>query len=295
MTTQTRLQLSVLTFALIFMVGALPAFAQTTDSQHADHQQHQQTDKGDVQSQLHALQEKVAKLEAALRQQHSAMSGGKKMSMGMEDGMGMKKKMGMGKMSGMKMDGDKKGMGGMGMGGMGMGGMSSGGKGMMGKDDGMSMGMMGKGKGMGMMSKGMMMMGKMKSMGDMEMPSSLPGFPGASHIYHIGADSFFLDHAEHITLTAAQQSSLNKIKEKAMLKQAEFDRQIEAAEQEVWVLTSSDSPDAKQIEDKISEVAKIQADQRIAYIRAVGEAAQMLTREQRNSLTGQNNVEKAEK
>ena len=33
----------------------------------------------------------------------------------------------------------------------------------------------------------------------MSMPSALPGFPGQSHLYHIGATGFFLDHPEHIT------------------------------------------------------------------------------------------------
>lgn len=266
-----------------------PAFAQSTDQKHADHDQHQQSDKPDMQVQLRALQEKVAKLEAALKQKHAAMAMDGKAEMGMKGGMGM----GMQKMAGMKKD-DKSGMkmdkmsGGMQKGGgdnMKMAAKSGGGMGMMGENKGM---------GMGMMSKGMQMMGKMKSMGDMEMPSSLPGFPGASHIYHIGADSFFLDHAEHITLTVEQQLTLNKCKEDAMLKQADFDRQIEAAEQEVWVLTSSDSPDAKKIEDKISEVAKIQADQRIAYIRAVGDAAKTLTDQQRGALTGATNNEGAE-
>lgn len=270
-----RLSLLAIGFFAMLAVSS-SAFAQSNDQKHADHDQHQQSDKPDLQVQLHALQEKVAKLEAALKQKHSAMAMDGKMEMGMKGGMGMDKMSDMKDMKMDKMSGDGGGMQ-MGGGKMGMSGMSGGGMGMMGKNNGMKM---------GMMSKGMQMMGKMKSMGDMEMPSTLPGFPGASHIYHIGANSFFLDHAEHITLTTEQQSALNKIKEVAMLKQADFDRQIEAAEQEVWVLTSSDSPEAKKIEDKISEVAKLQADQRIAYIRAVGEAAKTLTDEQRDALTG---------
>ena len=47
--------------------------------------------------------------------------------------------------------------------------------------------------------------------------SALPGFPGASHLYHIGATGFFLDHPEHITLSADQQVALNKIKDQALL------------------------------------------------------------------------------
>jgi len=170
-------------------------------------------------------------------------------------GMGMKKKAGMGmkKMGGMEMK--KKA-------GMGMGPMS--------------------GQGM----SGMAMMGQMKGMGQMQMPSALPGFAGASHIYHIGATSFFLDHSQHITLGQEQQIKLQKIKEKVLLGQATFDRWISQAEQELWVLTSSDRPDAAKIETKIREIGKLGADKRIAYIRAVGEAARVLTDEQRETLVG---------
>jgi hypothetical protein len=36
----------------------------------------------------------------------------------------------------------------------------------------------------------------------MTMPSALPGFAGASHLYHVGANGFFLDHADKIRLSA---------------------------------------------------------------------------------------------
>ena len=39
--------------------------------------------------------------------------------------------------------------------------------------------------------------------------SALPGFLGASHLYHIGATGFFLDHPQHIALTLEQQAGLN--------------------------------------------------------------------------------------
>jgi hypothetical protein len=53
----------------------------------------------------------------------------------------------------------------------------------------------------------------MGGMTNMAPQSALPGFPAASHIYHIGATGFFLDHAQHINLSAEQQVQLNKIKE----------------------------------------------------------------------------------
>ncbi|VAX41486.1 hypothetical protein MNBD_PLANCTO02-3172, partial [hydrothermal vent metagenome] len=215
-----------------------------------------------------ALQTKVRKLESSLQQKQKMSSPAMPMSNKKQGGM----KMG----SGMKM---KKKMMGMGMPGMKkkpmMGGMSAQGKPAMGR---MGMGLMG--------GKGMSMMGKMKGMGAMKMPSSLPGFPGASHIYHIGATSFFLDHPQHITLTKEQQIKLNAIKEKTLLEQATSNRFISQGEQELWVLTSSDTPNASKIEAKIQKIAKLSSSKRIAYIRAVGKAAKILTNEQRQRLVG---------
>ncbi len=203
-------------------------------------------------AQIRDLQTKVAKLETALKQKHDGKMGSDMQSGSMKGmmGKGMEKKVGMGMaaMSGQRMSG--------------MGMMS---------DRGMS---------------GMAMMGQMKGMGQMQMPSALPGFAGASHIYHIGATSFFLDHSQHITLTQEQQVKLNQIKEKVLLGQATFDRWISQAEQELWVLTSSNAPVAAKIETKIREIEKLRSDKRIAYIRSVGEAARVLTGEQRQTLVG---------
>ena len=80
--------------------------------------------------------------------------------------------------------------------------------------------------------------------------------------------------------------SLNKIQEQTLLSKSATDRQIEQAEQELAILTSSDQPDLKKIENKIREIAKLGADERIAFIKAVGEAAKLLTDDQRKVLTG---------
>ena len=183
------------------------------------------------------------------------------------------------------------GMGGMGMGmmqsemgGMGGGampaaapaaGMSGGGMGMMAMDKMEMAGMMG-------------MMGGMSGKGgsSMAMPSALPGFPGASHLYHIGATGFFLDHPQHITLSTAQQKALNQIKERAALEKSSADRQVQEAEQQLWKLTAADQPDAPQIETKVRDVEKLRSDERLGFIRAVGEAAKALTEEQRMALVG---------
>jgi Spy/CpxP family protein refolding chaperone len=120
----------------------------------------------------------------------------------------------------------------------------------------------------------------------MAMPSALPGFPGASHLYHIGATGFFLDHPQHIALTTQQQAALNNAKEKALLAKSTTDRAVEQAEQELWMLTAADQPDAAKIEAKLAEIGKLHGDERLAFIRAVGDASKILTDEQRKILTG---------
>ena len=156
----------------------------------------------------------------------------------------------------------------------------------MGPMAGMVRGGMGSGK---MKMESMMGMSSMMGMPpapEMVASAALPGFPGASHLYHVGADDFFLNHAAHITLTIQQQSTLNAIKEKAVSEKAGTQLKIDAAEQELWVLTASDQPDVAKIEAKLQEVDKLRGDQRLAFIRAVGEAAKVLTDGQRQSLLG---------
>jgi Spy/CpxP family protein refolding chaperone len=183
---------------------------------------------------------------------------------------------------------------------MGVGKMEGGAAGMGMTDDVMGQGGMGSGQKVGPMDDDEMMgmgaMGKAKSRGmvKMRMSSSLPGFPGASHLYHIGAEGFFLNHDVHISLTADQHQKLERIKEKAMLDGASCGRNIDKAEQDLWELTASDTPDAAAIEGKLREVEKLRGDQRLAFIRAVGEAASQLTEEQRHVLVGANHTAKSE-
>ena len=181
-----------------------------------------------------------------------------------------------------------------GMPGMGSsaGGGSGGGTGEM-KDDAMG-GMGGKKMAMPMMDDDMDMMGMMGmgSMGGgkgkkMKMAAALPGFPGMSHLYHIGATDFFLDHPEHITLSVEQTTKLGQTKQKATTAKASAQRKVEEAEQQLWELTGADAPDAAQIEAKLREAEKLRGDQRMGFIRAVGEAAQALTDDQRKILLGQ--------
>lgn len=257
-------------FTLNFMVASLLVSgyaAQAQSDKTADHKKHLPKSAAKdmtMSDQLAELRAMMARLQARLDQGHQTKSthsssdvGGmnRKSSSAMQ---GMGKMSGMGSMSGMKMKNmmsPKNGMGSMKQ--MGMDGMKK-------------MGMMGK-----------MKMGSMATT-----PSALPGFPGASHLYHIGATGFFLDHPDHITLTTDQQIVLNKAKEKSILEQAAIERDIEQAEQELWVLTSTDQPDAQKIEAKVRAIEKLKGDQRLAFIRTVGEAAKALTSEQQKVLVG---------
>ena len=134
---------------------------------------------------------------------------------------------------------------------------------------------------------GMMGESEMRDATALEMPqSTLPGFPGASHLYHIGSTGFFLDHPEHIALSAEQSAALNRAKQRAVLLNSKSEIAISHAEHELWTLTASDQPDAAKIQIKVREISTLNADARLAFIRAVGDASKVLTDEQRKRLTG---------
>jgi Spy/CpxP family protein refolding chaperone len=248
-----------------------------------------------VTDQLAELRAKVQRLETALQQQSGSSSGAMPMQGGMAG------------MSGMGAPGAMKpasGMGGMGgdasppAGGMGMMEKMMGGMGGGAPAAGAPMGGVAPSGGMGMMDMEKMemagMMGMMGGMGGMSgnggsgmtMPSALPGFPGASHLYHVGATGFFLDHPQHIALSTEQQMRLNQIKEQAALDKASASRSVQEAEQDLWTLTAADQPDNAQIEAKVAEIEKLKGDARLRFIGAIGTAAKILNDEQRRSLTG---------
>lgn len=133
---------------------------------------------------------------------------------------------------------------------------------------------------------GMGAMGAAPGAGSMAMPSALPGFPGASHLYHVGATGFFLDYADKLGLSMDQSTALNGIKQRALLDQSSNQRKVDEAEQALWMLTAADQPDAASIEAKIREIEKLNSDERISFIRAVGEAAKKLSAEQQKMVLG---------
>ena len=126
----------------------------------------------------------------------------------------------------------------------------------------------------------------MQAMGRVKDLTGGKGTEVAPRLFHAGAEDFFLDHAQHLTLSTEQQKKLNQIKEQALLDKASANRKIQEAEQQLWKSTSTDRPDAEEIQTKVRQVEKLRADQRLAFIRSVGEAAKVLTEEQTKSLLG---------
>lgn len=130
-------------------------------------------------------------------------------------------------------------------------------------------------------------MGKAPGAGTtMAMPSALPGFPGASHIYHVGAGGFFLEYADKLGLSVEQTTALNGIKQRSLLEQSAAQRKVDEAEQALWMVTAADQPDIAAIEEKVQEIEKLKSGARIAFVRGVGEAAKILTVEQRKIVLG---------
>ena len=117
------------------------------------------------------------------------------------------------------------------------------------------------------------------------LPPALPSASGSSpadtahHLYHLGAVSFFFDR-EELSLTPEQRAMLSAIRETAMLGYATAQREIDQAEQDLWTLTSVPRPGAGGVEAKLTEIARLSTQQRMNYIRAVGQAVAHLTHAQ---------------
>lgn len=307
---KSRIMAPLLGALILTGVYSGPIRAQAPDP-HAQQGANQPADNQALTDQIQQLREQVSRLQQTIQQQGAQRKtsgarqrmqmGSQTAQQGMQNGGG-----GMGEMGAMPMGemgemGEMSSMPGGGQQGMGMDQMKQGmAAGMDMMKEGMSMGMdmMKEGMAMGMdqMKQGMSMpdnmsgmaaMGNMKAAPRVARQSGLPGFPGASHLYHIGATGFFLDHPQHITLTTEQRTRLTQIQQKALLEKATAQRKIEEAEQQLFTLTGADQPDQARIDAKVQEIANLNTQQRLAYIRTVGEAARVLTAEQQRQLLGQ--------
>lgn len=116
---------------------------------------------------------------------------------------------------------------------------------------------------------------------------SLPSAMGAPHIYHLGADTFFLDRESAIGLTSEQKKKLTSLKESAAASYATTQRKIDQGEQDLWVLSSSEAPDITKIETKIGENARLTGQQRMDFIRSIGKAVGVLSDAQRKAVASQ--------
>ena len=268
----------VLSACVLLLAGAVTSFSQVpmaTMAQPAPtntgSQNRQLTD------QIAEMRHQVLRLQIALEQSGnsnrpnaaSGMPTGAGKSMGMMDEMG-------GMKSGMKDNPDE-------MAGM----VAGGGNNMVAPAKGMGMCCMG---GMGASpsaTAGMSSAPSPPGMPGTSSPSSaMAGQAGVSHLLHIGSTGFFLNHPQHITLTADQKSGLNLLKEKARLDQALEQRKIDRSEQELYNVTGADQLDNSKIQAKVGEIEKLRGEQRMSFIRAVGEASNLLTHDQHQALLG---------
>ena len=137
-------------------------------------------------------------------------------------------------------------------------------------------------------------MGKKKMMGRKMVNASnkatlvnLPAFPGYKHIYHSGANGFFLDKTSLITLSETQQQQLRVLQNSWQSTNQNFEKKINQAEQSLWLLTAEDRPNIAKIKSKIDQVSQLQAKQRLHFIQKVGEAATLLNEQQQKILAAQ--------
>jgi Spy/CpxP family protein refolding chaperone len=285
---------SLLGTAALLFCSAIPSFAQTPMAMPQQATAGAGDQNRQLADQVADLRAQVARLQAA----QTTGTGGRKVAAPAKMGAGgMGRGMAMGEMA-MPMPKDQGEMGSMPAGGgmpimddkSEMGTMPSGaGKGNMAAAPAMGMCCMGD-KG-GMAAGGSAGMGAGATggggMAGMNAPASAtPGQAGASHIYHIGSAGFFLNHSQHITLTSDQRSTLNRLKEKAMLDKASEERRIDQGEQELYALTGADQPDNGKIQAKIGEIERMRGEQRMSFIMTVGEATKVLSPEQRQALLG---------
>ena len=134
------------------------------------------------------------------------------------------------------------------------------------------------------------MLGQPPMAGGSGASGGLPAAMGAPHIYHLGADTFFLDQASAIGLTSEQQKRLTALKENASIAYVTTQRKIEQGEQDLWVLSSAEVPDVVRIETKIGDIARLTGQQRMEFIRTVGKAVGVLSDAQRKAVATRANA-----
>lgn len=110
--------------------------------------------------------------------------------------------------------------------------------------------------------------------------------PEASHLLHLGVPRFFTDYRRRLGLSDEQLETLRQSQRTALAKWTEHQSAIDAFEVRVWVLTGDPDYEERELEKVLASMTETRGAQRMAYIRAVRDAARVLTPEQRLLLTG---------
>ncbi len=110
--------------------------------------------------------------------------------------------------------------------------------------------------------------------------------PEASHLLHLGVPRFYRDYRRRLQLSADQVKALKTTQEAALAAWYSQQEKIDNLELQVWVLTGDPTFRDEQLVGLLQDLESARASQRLDYIRAVRDAAGMLTSEQQRRLRG---------
>ncbi len=125
-------------------------------------------------------------------------------------------------------------------------------------------------------------------MGDCPVGQTAPsqGLPKAAHLLHLGVAGFFLDTRIRPQLSADQRARLRGLRDASRDGWTAQESELGALEVQLWQLTGAVEPPLPLIESKVAEIERLRASQRMAFIRAVLEASEVLDEAQSELLVG---------
>lgn len=123
--------------------------------------------------------------------------------------------------------------------------------------------------------------------GDGSHPEALPQ---GTHLLHLGVQEFYLNHRVHLALTPAQRDSLRRQRTEARRRWEDHEGRIADLEIRLWERTGAQPETLDGVAAVVLAIAGARADQRMDYVRAVSEAANLLTVSQRERLVGARNA-----
>ncbi len=107
--------------------------------------------------------------------------------------------------------------------------------------------------------------------------------PKPQSLYSVGGEGFFLDQSQ-VNLSVEQIQRLGQIRDRTVQGRNAAEQKIRQAEEALWKETSAAKPVQPAITTQVREIERMRADMRLALILAVGEAADVLTAEQRKMI-----------